>query len=126
MLAFKASDLSRDSARDIVLDPLNDSNVTGDSPPYGIWTDGTTMFVTGDNASSTGDHRVFTYRYRDNAVVTVSGEPSVGETLTASALMVSPISGSASMSPAASGPTSPARPTALMCCQQMMWVGRFG
>ena len=83
LLAYKASDLSRDSARDITLDPLNDSADAGEFAPHGVWTDGTTMFVTG-TADAGIDSRVFTYRYRDNASVSVSGEPSVGETLTAS------------------------------------------
>ena len=70
--AYKLSDGSRDSARDI---PLADRN----GRPRGLWSDGETMWVANDYNSNDPNRKMFYYKYRNNAHgLELTGLPFVG------------------------------------------------
>ena len=72
--AYRLSDFSRDSVRDI---PLGDNN-----DPKGLWGDGETLWVGHDNTGSNDE--VFYYKYRNNAYgLEIAGRPHLGQTLSA-------------------------------------------
>ena len=74
--AFKLSDGSRDSDRDIPYAPEH-------SAPRGLWSDGETMWVLQDESEGTTD-KVFSYKYRNNAEgLRIHGSPVTGHTLSA-------------------------------------------
>ncbi len=74
--AFKLSDGSRDSDRDI---PYAQEH----SAPRGLWSDGETMWVLQDESGGTTD-KVFSYKYRNNAEgLRIHGSPITGHTLSA-------------------------------------------
>ena len=72
--AYRLSDFSRDSVRDIPLGANDD--------PRGLWGDGSTLWVGRDRTGSNDE--VFFYKYRDNAYgLKLEGRAFVGETLVA-------------------------------------------
>ena len=72
--AFRLSDFSRDSVRDIPLG-ANDA-------PRGLWGDGETLWVGRDRTGSGSNDEVFYYKYRNNAYgLKLHGRAFVGETL---------------------------------------------
>ena len=73
--AFKLSDGSRDSDRDIPY-------VSEHNRPRGLWSDGETMWALQDESS--GTDKVFSYKYRNNAEgLRIQGSPVTGHTLSA-------------------------------------------